>query len=122
MASTRFADAEPGVARREEVLQRRDGRDIDDAVDLLRAEMALDGSHGVASGAIEITAGGDVIAPARQQRLRLFYGGTSFAERANRPRGVDRSGIHPQPDDGIGKGLAGNTYALDALPAGRNGR
>src|SRR5258708_30529451 len=86
MASTRFADAEPGVARREEVLQRRDGRDIDDAVDLLRAEMALEGSHGVASGAIEITAGGDVIAVARQQRLRLFNGGVGVCPpRENRP-------------------------------------
>src|SRR5216684_2799058 len=120
MASTRFADAEPGVARREEVLQRRDGRDIDDAVDLLRAEMALEGSHGVASGAIEITAGGDVIAVARQQRLRLFDGGIGFAERENRSRWVDRSGLHPQADAGIGKRLPGKFFAGIALARGRN--
>src|SRR6266571_4269291 len=94
MASTRFARTDACVTRREEVPQRRDGRDIDDAVDPLRAEMALEGSHGVASGAIEITAGGDVIAVARQQRLRLFDGGIGFAERENRSRWVDGSGLH----------------------------
>src|SRR5258708_23697623 len=115
MASTRFADAEPGVARREEVLQRRDGRDIDDAVDLLRAEMALEGSHGVASGAIEITAGGDVIAVARQQRLRLFDGGIGFAERENRSRWVDVSGVPPPADSGIGQSMSCEFFARFAL-------
>src|SRR5260370_8727855 len=110
MAATRFADAEPGVARREEVLQRRDGRDIDDAVDLLRAEMALEGSHGVASGAIEITAGGDVIAVARQQRLRLFDGGIGFAERENPSPWVGRSGLRPRPDARIGQRLPGKFF------------
>src|ERR1700730_8015325 len=105
MASTRFARTDACVARREEVLQRRDGRDIDEAVDPLRAEMTLEGSHDVARGAIEITAGGDVIAVARQQRLRLFDGGIGFAERENRSRWVDGSGLHPQADAGIGKRL-----------------
>src|SRR5258708_12841151 len=72
MASTRFADAEPGVARREEVLQRRDGRDIDDAVDLLRAEMALEGSHGVPSAAIEITPAADLITVPPHNPFPLF--------------------------------------------------
>ena len=120
MASTRFAGAEPGVARCEEVLQRRDARDIDEAVDPLRAEMALEGSHGVASDAIEITAGGDVIAVARQQRLRLFDGGIGFAERENRSHWVDGSGLHPQADAGIGKRLPRKFFAGIALACRRN--
>src|SRR5215510_1189270 len=75
IASSGLARAEAGLARGDEVLQRRGGRDIDDAVDPLRAEMALERCHGVARGAIEIAAGGDVIAISCQQRLHLFDGG-----------------------------------------------
>src|SRR5215468_1512349 len=95
IASTKFARTDACVARRQEVPQRRDGRDIDDAVDMLRAEMALEGGHDVAGGAVEITAGGDVVAVSRQQRLRLFDDGIGFAERENRSRRVDGSGLHP---------------------------
>src|SRR5260370_41891945 len=115
MASTSFARTDACVARRDEVLQRRDGRDIDDAVDLLRAEMALEGSHGVASGAIEITAGGDVIAGARQQRLRLFDGGVGFAERENPSRWVDRNVPHPTAAAGMRKRRRGKLFARVAL-------
>src|SRR5262249_61686546 len=72
IASRGLTRAEAGLARGDEVLQRRGGRDIDDAVDPLRAEMALERCHGVARGAIEIAAGGDVIAISCQQRLHLF--------------------------------------------------
>src|SRR5215470_11647021 len=120
IASTKFARTDACLARREEVVQRRGGRDIDDAVDPLRAEMALEGSHGVASGAVEITAGGDVVAVARQQRLRFFDDGIGFAERENRSRWVDGSGLHPQADAGIGKRLPGKFFAGIALARGRN--
>src|SRR5262249_51588303 len=120
MASTKFARTDACVARRQEVLQRRDGRDIDDAIDPLRAEMALEGSHGVAGGAIEITAGGDVIAVSRRQRLRLFDGGIGFAERENRSRWGDGSGPEPQAHGGIRNGFPGKFFAGIALARRRN--
>src|SRR4029450_11164703 len=92
IASTGPAGAEALVARGEEVLQRRGGRDIDDPVDPRRAEMALECSHDVARGAIEIAAGGDVIAVFCQQRLHLLDGGIGFAEREDRSRGGDGGG------------------------------
>src|SRR5262249_58711805 len=82
--------------------------------------MALEGSHGVAGGAIEITAGGDVIAVSRRQRLRLFDGGIGFAERENRSRWVDGSGPDPQADAGIGKRFPGKFFAGIALARRRN--
>src|SRR6266481_9423060 len=86
IASTGLARAEAGLARGDEVLQRRGGRDIDDAVDPLRAEMALERRHGVTRGAVEIAARGDVIAIFCQQRLHLFDGGIGFTEGENRSR------------------------------------
>src|SRR5262249_50910674 len=102
IASSRLARAEAGLARGDEVLQRRGGRDIDDAVDPLRGEMALERSHGVARGAIEIAAGGDVIAIFCQQRLCLFDGGICFAERENRSRWVHWRWLDPQARPGNG--------------------
>src|SRR5262249_60555273 len=93
--STRLARAEAGVARGDQVLQRRGGGDSDDAIDALRTEMALERSHGVARGAIEIAAGGDVIAIFCQQRLHLFDGGVGFAERGKWPPRVDGGGLGP---------------------------
>src|SRR5262245_32629106 len=82
--------------------------------------MALEGSHGVAGGASEITAGGAVIAVSRQPRLRLCDGGIGFAERENRSRWVDGSGPDPQADAGIGKRFPGKFFAGIALARRRN--
>src|SRR5262249_13610996 len=96
IASTGLAGAEALVARGEEVLQRRGGRDIDNPVDPLRAKMALECSHDVARGAIEIAAGGDAIAVFCQQRLRLLDGGIGLAKREDRSPRVDGGGFDPQ--------------------------
>src|SRR6516165_3512514 len=120
IASTGLAGAEALVARGEEVLQRRGGRDIDNPVDPLRAEMALERSHDVARGAIEIAAGGDVIAVFCQQRLRLFDGGIGFAEREDRSPRVDGGGFDPRADAGIGPLLLWNFCAGIALARGRD--
>src|SRR5262249_21437095 len=122
IASTGLAGAEALVARREEVLQRRGGRAIDDPVAPLRAEMALERSHDVAGGAIEIAAGGDVVAVFRQQRLRLFDGGIGFAKREDRSRRVDGGGFDPQADAGIGQRLPWKSFAGIALARGRDVR
>src|SRR5262249_36505363 len=81
IASTGLARAEAGLARGDQVFQRRGGRDIDDAVDPLRAEMALERRPDVARGAVEIAAGGDGIAIFFQQGLHLLDGGVWFAPR-----------------------------------------
>src|SRR5262245_9672467 len=101
-SSTGLARAEAGLARGDQVLQRRRSRDMDDPVDPLRAEMALERGHGIARSAVEIAAGGDVIAIFCQQRLHLLDGGIGFADRENRSRWVDGSGLDPQADAGIG--------------------
>src|SRR5262245_24318758 len=93
--STRLTRAEAGVACGDQVLQRRGGGDIDDAIDALRTEMALERSHGVARGAIEIAAGGAVTAIFCQQRSYLLDGGIGLAERENWPRWVDGGGLDP---------------------------
>src|SRR6516165_12088193 len=97
IASTGLPRAQAGPARGDQVLQRRGGRDIDDAVDPLRAEMALERRHDVARGAVEIAAGGDVIAVFCQQRLYLFDGGVGFAERKNRSAGSIGAGSTHRP-------------------------
>src|SRR5262249_46724843 len=120
IASTELAGAEALVARGEEVLQRRGGRDIDDSIDPLRAKMALERSHDVARGAIELAAGGDVIAVFGQQRLRLFDGGIGFAKREDRSCRVDGGGLDPQADAGIGQRLPWKFFAGIALTRGRD--
>src|SRR5215467_5601676 len=120
IASTGLAGAEALVARGEEVFQRRGGRDIDDPINPLRAKMALERSHDVARGAIEIAAGGDVIAVFCQQRLYLRDGGIGFAEREDRTRRVDGGGLDPQADAGIGQRLPWKFFAGIALARGRD--
>src|SRR5262249_54068985 len=111
IASTGLARAEAALARGDRVFQRRGGRDIDDAVAPLRAEMALERRHDVARGAVEIAAGGDVIAVFCQQGLHLFDGGVGFPERENRSRRVDASRVDPQADAGSGPPRPGERFA-----------
>src|SRR5262249_61689423 len=75
IASTGLARAQAGLARGDQVFQRRGGRDIDDAGDPLRAEMALEGRPDVARGAVEIAGGGAVLPVFFQQGLHPFDGG-----------------------------------------------
>src|SRR6516225_10096723 len=65
-------------------------------------------------------AGGEVIAVFCQQRLYLFDGGVGFAERENRSRRIDRSGLDPQADAGSGQRLPGKLFAGIALARRRD--
>src|SRR5947199_7715841 len=73
------------VARGDEPLQRSNGRRINVAVDPLRPEMALERCHGIARRGIEMTGGGNAVTIVCQQRLRLFDGRVTIAEREDRP-------------------------------------
>ena len=69
------------IARGDEALERRDGGTVDETVDPLRAEMTLEGCHRVARGAVEIAAGGDIVAIIGQQGLHLRDGGIGVTKR-----------------------------------------
>src|ERR687888_2318686 len=69
------------ITRGDEVLQRRDRRSVDESVDPLRPEMALERCHDIMRGTIERAGDGDLVAVVCQQRLRFLDGGIGVAER-----------------------------------------
>src|SRR6266508_518044 len=83
------------VARGDEVLQRRDRRSVNESVDPLRAEMALERRHDIMGGAIESAGGGDLVAVVCQQRLRFLDGGIGVAKREDRFCRIARRGLDP---------------------------
>src|SRR5262245_62161607 len=93
--SAALADIGMGVARCDQAFEGRCRRSVDEAVDPLRAEVALECCHGVARGAIEMAGGRDIVAVVCQQRLRLLDGGIGVAWREGRSRLIGRRGLDP---------------------------
>src|SRR5262249_48888479 len=120
IASTGLARAQAGLARGDEVFQRRGGRDIDDAVDPLRAEMALERRHDVARGAVEIAAGGGGLAVFCQPGLHLFHGGGGFVPRGEKggPAGWMGAGWPHRPMREAASVFQGNFSRGSRLRAG----
>src|SRR5262245_17797662 len=84
-----------GVACGDEILQRRDRRNVNEPVDPLRAEMALERRHDIMRGTIESAGGEDLVAVVCQQRLRFLDGGIGVAKREDRFCRIARRGLDP---------------------------
>src|SRR4051794_9612976 len=81
--------------------------------------MALKGSDSVARSAVEISAGGDVVAELGQQGLRFLDGGIGFPQGEKRLCRADGGRLDPQADAGAGEHLPRKLLAW--IPLARRG-
>src|SRR6185369_7686397 len=106
------------VARAQKRPQRLDGRDIGDAIDAGRTEVALERGDDVVGDAVKLAGWLHPITVTREQLLQLLDGRIAVAEHEDGAILNDRRRLHPEPDPGIVQGFPGKLLARILLARG----